>query len=149
MSAYSGEKYRLPTEAEWEFAARERGRKVRFGNGKDVADEAEINFDASIDYVYSVNGNNRGKTTPVKTFLPNAIGLFDMSGNVWEWCLDGFYDYSSDSQINPAGPARDSSCVIRGGSWNLRPQSCVVVNRDGYLPTGRSSVVGFRLARIK
>jgi len=149
MSAYSGEKYRLPTEAEWEFAARERGRKVRFGNGKDVADEAEINFDASIDYVYSVNGNNRGKTTPVKTFLPNAIGLFDMSGNVWEWCLDGFNDYSSDSQINPAGPARDSSCVIRGGSWNLRPQSCVVVNRDGYLPTGRSSVVGFRLARIK
>jgi formylglycine-generating enzyme required for sulfatase activity len=149
MGAYSGEKYRLPTEAEWEFAARERGRKVRFGNGKDVADEAEINFDASIDYVYSVNGNNRGKTTPVKTFLPNAIGLFDMSGNVWEWCLDGFNDYSSDSQINPAGPARDSSCVIRGGSWNLHPQSCVVVNRDGYLPTGRSSVVGFRLARIK
>ncbi|MCB1048939.1 MAG: SUMF1/EgtB/PvdO family nonheme iron enzyme, partial [Calditrichaeota bacterium] len=80
--------YRLPTEAEWEYAAREGGKEVRFGNGKDNADPKEINFNGSESHEYSVVGDFRAKTTPVGSFPPNALGLYDVSGNVYEWCWD-------------------------------------------------------------
>ncbi|KAA3657631.1 MAG: NACHT domain-containing protein, partial [Calditrichaeota bacterium] len=96
---------RLPTEAEWEYAAREGGKNVRFGNGKDIADPAEINFNASKTYKrsYSRVGEYRGKTTPVGTFPANAFGLYDMSGNVWEWCQDWYGKYEKSAQTNPQG----------------------------------------------
>ena len=86
LNARTGKRFRLPTEAEWEYACREGGRKVRFCNGKDIADPSEINFDARAKYKkpYSVVGAYRGATTLVASFAPNSLGLYDMSGNVEE-----------------------------------------------------------------
>ena len=80
--------YRLPTEAEWEYAAREEGKKVRFGNGEDIAAPTKINFDASVRQRYSVEGASKKKTLSVGSFSPNILGINDMSGNVWEWCWE-------------------------------------------------------------
>ncbi len=90
---YPGRNYRLPTEAEWEYAARGGGKAVLFGNGKNIADPKEINFDASASYKtsYSLAGEYRAKTVPVGSLnSSNALGLHDMSGNVWEWCSDWY-----------------------------------------------------------
>jgi formylglycine-generating enzyme required for sulfatase activity len=122
---------------------------VRFGNGKDIADPGEMNYNATREYEYSVNGEKRGQTTPVDAFLPNALGLYDMSGNVLEWCSDWFADYPSGAQTNPTGPASGSSRVLRGGSRYDDPQSCRVANRSGCAPGSRGDDLGFRLARTK
>jgi len=92
VSEKLGMHVRLPSEAEWEHAARECGRRVRFGNGQDIARFAEINFDArpASKEPYSEPGGYRGTTLPVASFKPNALGLHDMSGNVWEWCADQY-----------------------------------------------------------
>jgi len=147
--------YRLPTEAEWEYAARavwggaKGGGKVRFGNGKDVADPKEINFDGSKDYKksYSIVGEYRGKTTPVGAFSPNSLGLYDMSGNVWEWCWDWKDQYPSSPQTNPTGPDSGSYRVYRGGSWRSYPVDARCAGRDFYTPDSRNRFLGFRLAR--
>ncbi|MBL7804089.1 MAG: formylglycine-generating enzyme family protein [Saprospiraceae bacterium] len=150
QSLPAGQKpYRLPTEAEWEYAAREGGKAVLFGNGKNVADPAEINFDGSSasKKTYSIAGVDRQKTTPVGSFPANALGLYDMSGNVWEWCSDWKGAYTSGNQTNPAGPTSGSYRVVRGGSWAGDPQYCRVAVR-GYGTAGvRNDNFGFRLAR--
>ena len=141
--------YRLPTEAEWEYAARQRGQKVRFGNGKDIADPSEINFDGRADYKkpYSVSGLYRGKTTPVGSFTANSLGLHDMSGNVWEWCWDWYGDYASGTQTNPRGASSGSYRVLRGGSWNGYPVYTRAARRGRNTPSDRGAYSGFRLAR--
>ncbi|HEX9933773.1 MAG TPA: SUMF1/EgtB/PvdO family nonheme iron enzyme, partial [bacterium] len=143
--------YRLPTEAEWEYAAREGGRNVRFGNGKDIADPSEINFDARADFkrLYSVVGVYRHKTTPVASFPPNSLGLYDMSGNVWEWCSD-WYDanyYSSSPDTNPRGPNSGSERVLRGGSWSCGPGDVQCSDRGRYDPGTWDVNHGFRVAK--
>ncbi len=143
--------YRLPTEAEWEYAARQKGQKVRFGNGKDIADTKEINLDG-IHYStsYSIEGIDRQKTVSVGSLnCPNSLGLHDMSGNVWEWCWDW---YGSDYYINspafsPKGPESGSDRVIRGGSWINYPASVRAADRYSYSPDYWFSTLGFRLAR--
>ncbi len=142
--------YRLPTEAEWEYAAREGGKKVRFGNGKDIADPKEVNFDGSAKYKepYSVVGEFRGKTVPVGSLnSPNALGLHDMSGNVWEWCWDWYGDYPAAAQTNPKGPNTGSFRVYRGGSRGSDPASVRVAYRNYVTPVYRINFLGFRLAR--
>lgn len=144
--------YRLPTEAEWEYAAREGGRKVRFGNGKDIASPLEINFYAKEDRKkpYSIAGEYRGKTLPVDSFQPNSLDLYDMSGNVWEWCGDWYgetYYAESGNSNNPTGPSAGTYRVVRGGSWLLNPDDCRAANRDGFNPTNRYNDIGFRLVR--
>ncbi len=148
LSKHTGKIYRLPTEAEWEYAARERGRAVRFGNGKNTADPAEMNFDASERYKkdYSVVGKYRGKTTPVRQFAPNALGFFDMSGNVWEWCGDWYAPYSAESKTNPTGPEVGEFRVLRGGDWSYYSQACRPTYRTGVGPDTRGPGHGFRLA---
>ncbi len=151
---YPGRNYRLPTEAEWEYAARGGGRAVLFGNGKNVADPAEINFDGSAAYKksYSAPGTYRKKTVPVGSLnSPNTLGLHDMSGNVNEWCAD-WYDsgyYKNSPSTNPTGPTSGPYRVLRGGSWNVYPQGCRVANRQDDLPSNRYNHTGFRLARSR
>ena len=149
---YPGRNYRLPTEAEWEYAARGGGKQVLFGNGKNIADPREMNFDASASYKkpYSVVGTYRQKTVPVGSLnTPNALGLHDMSGNVREWCSDWKGSYTSDAQTNPTGPSSGSNRVIRGGSWSSYPLDCRVAYRNYVTPDSRSYSLGFRLARTK
>jgi formylglycine-generating enzyme required for sulfatase activity len=141
--------YRLPTEAEWEYAARAGGKKVRFGNGKDIADAKEINFDASTDYkkAYSNVGEYRQKTLPVGSFSPNTLDLFDMSGNVWEWCGDWYGTYPGSASNDPQGPTGGSYRVIRGGSWCYFPAVVRVAFRYNDASDYRYDNLGFRLAR--
>ena len=149
--------YRLPTEAEWEYAAREEGIKVRFGNGKNIANPDEINFDGSTDYKtrYSTAGIYRGKTMPVQSFFANALGLYDMSGNVYEWCWDWYKsDYyqkckNKGTIYDPKGPVSGSDRVLRGGSWLYEPAVVRAALRDYSTPTHRGSSVGFRLAKTR
>lgn len=147
---WSAKGYRLPTEAEWEYAARGGGKAVLFGNGKNVADPKEINFDASAAYKkdYSVAGEYRGKTVSVGSLnSPNTLGLHDMSGNVWEWCWDWKAPYPGGHENNYRGPASGSYRVCRGGSWYNNPRVVRVANRSSSTPDDRVNFLGFRLAR--
>ncbi|MEO6038411.1 MAG: SUMF1/EgtB/PvdO family nonheme iron enzyme [Saprospiraceae bacterium] len=148
LNEKTGKTYRLPTEAEWEYAARAGGKKVRFGNGKNIADPKEINFNGGKRYKqpYSIVGEYRAKTTVVGAFAANALGLYGMSGNVSEWCQDWYADYPSQAQTNPAGPASGSDRVLRGGSWYFDAGHCRVTDRGRILPGYRDDQIGFRLA---
>ncbi len=150
--APKGRVYRLPTEAEWEYAARGGGKNVMFGNGRNIADPKEINFNSSISpqMPYTIDGAYRKKTIPVGSLKsPNHLGLHDMSGNVWEWCSDWNGAYLPENQVNPTGPALGSYHVVRGGSWNYYSQGCRVSARDYDAPGARNDYIGFRLARTK
>ena len=151
QSLPAGQKpYRLPTEAEWEYAARGGGKAVLFGNGKNVADPAEMNFNGDWNpKPYSIVGVNRGRTTPVGSFPANPLGLYDMTGNVLEWCSDWYGSdyYASSPQTNPTGPTSGSGRVTRGGSWAYSPQVCRVAVRFNHSQGFRVSAFGFRLAR--
>jgi formylglycine-generating enzyme required for sulfatase activity len=141
--------YRLPTEAEWEYAARAGGKRVRFGNGKDVANPDEMNYNGSEkDIKHAITGIYRQKTIPVGSFAPNALGLFDMSGNVIEWCWDWHDQYPCIAQKNPTGPDKGPYPVLRGGSWNSSGERCRSTSRDCIAPRGRLNDVGFRLVFI-
>ncbi len=146
---YIGKNYRLPTEAEWEYAAQGGGRATLFGNGKNVANPAEINFDGDWEVKpYSVKGVDRSKTIPVGGLnQPNALGLHDMSGNVWEWCSDWYAaDYYQNSPLkDPKGPVSGLSRVLRGGSWGFNPQQCRVSYRGDGAPDSRGNDCGFRV----
>ena len=136
LNSLTGKQFRLPTEAEWEYAAR--GGKYSRGykySGSNNADE-----------VAWYNGNSGSKTRPVKTKKANELGLYDMSGNVYEWCNDWYGHYQSYSQTNPTGPSEGERRVLRGGSWDIN-DSCVRVSfRSINTPDYRSINRGLRLA---
>ncbi|MEO1416236.1 MAG: formylglycine-generating enzyme family protein [Bacteroidota bacterium] len=142
--------YRLPTEAEWEYAARGGGKTVMFGNGKDILDPVEANFDASADYKMNASrtGTYRGKTVPVSSLnAPSALGLHDMAGNVYEWCWDWYGTYPTSTQTDPQGPTSGDNRVVRGGGWFSTPRYCRVANRYYNTPADRGDDIGFRLSR--
>ena len=138
-----GRKFRLPTEAEWEFAARG-GNKGKNNNYKYSGSN---NIDAVAWWGYD-KGNSNKQTHPVKQKQPNELGLYDMSGNVFEWCFDLFGRdyYSSSSQTNPQGPSSGKNRVLRGGSWGTNAQYCRVAYRHYDGPGYRRSYCGLRLA---
>ena len=140
LNSLTGKNFRLPTEAEWEYAAR---------GGK-----------YSKDYVYKYSGSNNadevawyddnsgGKTHPIKTKNANELGLYDMSGNVYEWCNDWYgKDYYQNSpQTNPTGPSKGACRVLRGGGWNYNDRYVRVSYRDNGTPGSRTFNGGLRLA---
>ena len=134
-----GRKFRLPTEAEWEYAAR----------GGNKSKGCKYSGSNSISTVAWYDGNSGGKTHPVKQKACNELGLYDMSGNVYEWCSDWYDDYSSSPQNNPKGPGGGNFCVLRGGSCYDNEQGCRSAFRNFDDP-GRSygiyAIYGLRLA---
>lgn len=135
LNRLTGKNFRLPTEAEWEFAAR----------GGNLSKGFKYSGSNNIEDVAWYNNNSEGFTHPVGEKAPNELGLYDMSGNVLEWCDDWYGDYSNASLTNPAGPLSGDYCVIRGGGWKSGAVSCRVSNRVLY-PTEWSEEYGFRLA---
>jgi formylglycine-generating enzyme required for sulfatase activity len=132
--------FRLPTEAEWEYAARGGAkRQPMIYSGSDDLDDVAW---------YNDNSNSNGiqRTHPIKGKKGNQLGLYDMSGNVWEWCWDWYDEYSSASQTNPRGADTGSYRVFRGGSWYGPAGFCRVSHRDFNAPAGRNGYLGFRLA---
>jgi len=130
--------YRLPTEAEWEYAAK--------GGNKDPIIYVHAGSN-SIDNVAWYEGNSGKKTHPVGTKAPNSLGIYDMSGNVWEWCWDRYGNYSSGAQTDPRGASSGSYRVIRGGGWNNSARIVRSAYRNIGGPGNRLSYVGFRVVR--
>jgi formylglycine-generating enzyme required for sulfatase activity len=142
--------YRLPSEAEWEFASRERGQKIKYGNGQNIASNTEINFlEYEIKKKESIPQGDSVLTSHVCDYKPNNLGLYDMSGNVWEWCQDWYSDsyYLSSKMDNPAGPAFGSYKVIRGGSWYSSSAGIETTRRNFLSPSNAKFDVGFRVVR--
>ncbi len=127
--------YRLPTEAEWEYAAR----------GGIKSQGFEYAGGEKLDEVAWYRDNSHGETKPVGLKLPNELGLYDMSGNVWEWCWDWRGDFKPGAQIDPVGPEKGYTRVLRGGSWYYDAERCRVALRGNYYPAYRFNYYGFRL----
>jgi len=125
---------RLPTEAEWERACRA-GTKSTYYTG---------DSDADLDRAAWYGKNSRNTTHPVGQKIPNPWGLYDMHGNMLEWCADRFETYKAEAAENPQGPAQGADRVLRGGSWNYLPGRCRSASRAGHFPDAR--FVGFRVA---
>lgn len=136
LNRLTGRNFRLPTEAEWEFACRggnnSRGYKYSGSN--------------NLGSVAWYDDNSGGQTHPVATKAPNELGIYDMSGNVWEWCSDWYADYTSYSQTDPTGPHSGSGRVRRGGGWFSLARYCRSSIRFNGIPTNRSDGIGLRLA---
>jgi formylglycine-generating enzyme required for sulfatase activity len=137
--------YRLPTEAEWEYACRA-GTSTPFSTGSNIT-TSQANYDGNYPYNNNSNGPYREKTTNVGSFSPNAWGLYDMHGNVWEWCWDWYGDYSAGAQTDPSGAAPGSYRVLRGGSWNFIAQYLRSAYRGLNSPSYRYNSYGFRVVR--
>ena len=137
LNELTGRNFRLPSEAEWEFAARGGTKSIgyKYAGGDNIGNVAWYT-------------DNSGSTThDVGQKSPNELGLYDMSGNVFEWCQDWYGSYSSSSQTNPKGAISGSDRVNRGGSWGNYGWRCRVSNRNGDTPSDRNYYLGFRLAQ--
>ncbi len=136
LNKITGKKYRLPTEAEWEYAARggKKSKGYKYSGSNTIGDVAWY------------TSNSGGKTHPVGQKQPNELGIYDMSGNVWEWCYDWYSSYSSSPQTNPTGPTSGSYRMCRGGGCTDFVDPCRVSYRYYYHPNNRGNRIGFRLA---
>ena len=136
LNELTGKNFRLPTEAEWEYAARggNKSKGYKYSGSNTIGDVAWY------------DGNSGSRTHDVKTKQANELGIYDMSGNVYEWCQDWYGNYSSNSQTNPTGPSSGSDRVLRGGCWYIIARYCRVSLRNPTSPDYRGRGSGFRLA---
>ncbi len=143
--ARAGRRYRLPTEAEWEYACRA-WTMTPFHFGK-TASSRQANFDGNAPYGAAPPGPDLRRPSPVGSYPPNAFGLYDMHGNVWEWTADWFARdyYSVRAQRDPAGAKRGSQRLVRGGSWSNRADVCRSATRGWMAPTDADDETGFRV----
>jgi formylglycine-generating enzyme required for sulfatase activity len=139
LSRVEGRHYRLPTEAEWEYACRA-GTTTPFAFGRFVSTD-QANYDGRYAYAKGPKGEFRGRTVPVGSFPPNPWGLHDMHGNVWEWCADAY----TSEPINAAGEGSVERRALRGGSWRHRPMHCRCANRLWAPADVRLDTVGLRV----
>ena len=135
LNSITGKTFRLPTEAEWEYAARggKKNRGYQYSGSNNISDVAWY------------DNNSGSKTHAVGSKQANELGIYDMSGNVWEWCQDWKGFYSSSSQVNPTGANSGSHRVIRGGSWIHAARNCRSSFRSNFTPDSRNDYLGFRL----
>jgi formylglycine-generating enzyme required for sulfatase activity len=143
LAQQDNKRIRLPTEAEWEYSCRA-GTNTPFHFGDTISTE-QANYDGNYTYGRGTKGKLRQKTTPVGSFPANAWGLFDMHGNVWEWCQDWIGDYPGNGVTDPHGPESGQYRALHGGCWRLYPQRCRSACRDGDEPRDRHNNCGFRL----
>jgi formylglycine-generating enzyme required for sulfatase activity len=136
LNKRTGRQYRLPTEAEWEYAAR----------GGSGSRGYKYSGSSKLNNVAWYKDNSNHKTHHVGIKSANKLGIYDMSGNVYEWCSDWYGQYSSNSQTNPTGPATGSERVFRGGSYDYDSEFCRVSYRSCWIPAERFIIMGFRLA---
>ena len=138
LNSLTGRTFRLPTEAEWEYAAR----------GGNKSRHYKYSGSDNIDDVAWHDGNSGGSTHAVGTKAANELGIYDLSGNVWEWCSDWYGFYSAGAQTNPQGPSSDSCRVLRGGSWGNDARGCRVSNRNLSGPGNSNGHSGLRLVLV-
>ena len=138
LNSLTGRMFRLPTEAEWEYAAR----------GGNKSSHYKYSGSGNIGNVAWYYDNSGSRTHAVGTKSPNELGIYDMSGNVWEWCSDLWGDYSAEAQTNPQGPSSGDKRVLRGGRWGSRARYCRVSNRDYGDPDYSLSRSGLRLVLV-
>ena len=138
LNQLTGKNFRLPTEAEWEYAARggQKSRGYKYAGSNILSDVAWY------------SDNSGSQIHPVKQKQANELGLYDMSGNVWEWCQDWYDSYRSNAQTNPTGPSSGVYRVYRGGGWNYSASGCRVAVRYGDTPGGRNCFLGFRVVLL-
>ena len=144
LNSLTGQQFKLPTEAQWEYAARggNKSKGYKYSGSDKIKDVAW----------YEKNSYDKGSSSPdygthsVKTKSPNELGIYDMSGNVWEWCQDWYGSYSGNAQTNPTGASSGSDRVLRGGSWFINARFCRASFRNLSTPSSRINDLGLRLA---
>jgi formylglycine-generating enzyme required for sulfatase activity len=144
LSGRTGRRFRLPTEAEWEYACRA-GTTTPFHTGETITTD-QANYNGKYTYGGGREGVYREKTMPVGSFPANAWGLHDMHGNVFEWCLDWFGVYDGTKTQDPQGASSGAGRVVRGGSWANNPRYCRSAIRGRGEPDARINGIGFRVA---
>ena len=148
LSQHTGKEYRLPSEAEWEYACRART-TTPFHFGETITTDL-ANYHGNYTYANEPTGKYREQTTPVGHFPPNGFGLYDMHGNVWEWCEDDRHDnYEGAPNDGTAWLTKQSSPkVIRGGSWDYFPDLCRSASRNDSPRVARIDIFGFRVVCV-
>ena len=144
----SGVTFQLPTEAQWEYACRA-GTATPFSFGENMTSE-QVNYNGEYSYkkgFFQKKDLSRGKTLAVQSLPANPWGLYEMHGNVWEWCRDAYSDLSSEACTDPYNSSGDYR-VLRGGSWINRGRACRSAYRGNYRPVRRYNYYGFRLALV-